>query len=94
MSKYNMLASMIEGESGCSIPLLFEDETFLKIFKKELKIFWARARAHKMSILSNLAFLQKRRASSVRFVCTERRAECSHMSPKTAESVVFEFLYF
>ena len=37
MSKYNMLASMIEGESGCSIPLLFEDETFLNIFKKELK---------------------------------------------------------
>ena len=25
MSKYNMLASMIEGESGCSIPLLLED---------------------------------------------------------------------
>jgi len=37
MSKYNMLASMIEGESGCSIPLLLEDETFLNIFKKELK---------------------------------------------------------
>ena len=37
MSKYNMLASMIEGESGCSIPLLHEDETFLNIFKKELK---------------------------------------------------------
>ena len=57
---------------------------------------WARAgaRAHKMSILSNLTFLQKRRASSVRFVCTERRAEISHMSPKTAESVVFDFLFF
>jgi len=37
MSKYNMLASMIEGESGCSIPLLLEDEPFLNIFKKELK---------------------------------------------------------
>jgi len=37
MSKYNMLASMIEGECGCSIPLLLEDETFLNIFKKELK---------------------------------------------------------
>tara|TARA_R110001592_G_scaffold186994_1_gene431538 strand:+ start:51 stop:224 length:174 start_codon:yes stop_codon:yes gene_type:complete len=37
MNKYNILASMIEGESGCSIPLLLEDEPFLKIFKKELK---------------------------------------------------------
>ena len=52
------------------------------------------ARAHKMSILSNLAFLQKRRASSVRVFCPERRAEISHMSPKRAESVVFDFLYY
>ena len=37
MNKYNILASMIEGESGCSIPLLLEDEPFLNIFKKELK---------------------------------------------------------
>ena len=29
--------SMIEGESLCSISLLFEDENFLKKFKKELK---------------------------------------------------------
>ena len=49
---------------------------------------WARARAHKMSILSNLTFLQKRRASSVRVFCPERRAEFSHMRPKTAEIVV------
>ena len=52
---------------------------------------WARAGAlaHKMSILSNLTFLQKRRTSSVRGFCPERRAEIFHMSPKTAESVVF-----
>ena len=44
-----------------------------------------------MSILSNLTFLQKRRASSVRVFCPERRAEISHMSPKTAESLVLGF---
>ena len=33
-------------------------------------------------------FLQKRRASSVRFFCPERRAEFSHMSPKTADFVI------
>ena len=52
---------------------------------------WAGARAHKMSILSNFAFLQKRRASSVRVFCPERRAEISHMSPKTADFVFFVF---
>jgi hypothetical protein len=35
--KSNLLMNMIEGESLCSIPLLFEDENFLKKFKKELK---------------------------------------------------------
>ena len=35
--KSNLLMSMIEGESFCSISLLFEDENFLKKFKKELK---------------------------------------------------------
>ena len=57
---------------------------------------WARAgaRAHKMSILSNFAFLQKRRASSVRVFCPERRAEFSHMSPKTADFVILGFSRF
>ena len=47
----------------------------------------ARARAHKMSILSTFAFLQKRRASSVRSFWRRFRAEISHMSPKTADFV-------
>ena len=37
MKKMNILISMIEGESLCPISILFEDESFLKKFKKELK---------------------------------------------------------